>query len=558
MVLGIEETLFVFAPEDIGAQTEVQDLRLLLKASFGGDRSAAGRYAAEQRWKGHVKREDKPSERGSLDDEVTRVSNELRDIANLPVREFGQNGTNLTITPEEWESYDKAQFVWVAQKGGKQVLVVTKRVMEAEKAVRAVGGRALQQVHEELVASGKLTQQELDDAKAFMSRQDAPPDNRSSVEKLVERAKAGDTSLPARLLEEAQGVIKAEARAKETKSALIKATRAYTKFLDEGEQMRLSGRNQTAEEIAEGQVTERRLWQERRAAKFAHADAKSDLRLAERNLEVWATDETDVMTAQEQFKDNDRLKQNAIRVQGIVGEGVMALLSSRRAMPSSVPMRDVSTPDQMTIMRDGKSVAPYELAREVLAETRRRLPEAVMRLLERTGLGGVAIRFTSRGGGQYDSTRHEIRSDLDDADTISHEMVHGISYNSRETRLLEQAALQRRVFGKVDEPDAPFSEKLKVGLQKVVGATKAMGFRFSGKYVEDKFTHKYQGRLYDYARQGGGRVPKLLAMDGATEILTVSTENVFGGGQFFKKNGKLDAELMELSLGWLLSAEGGK
>ena len=29
----------------------------LLKASFGGDRSAAGRYAAEQRWKGHVKQE---------------------------------------------------------------------------------------------------------------------------------------------------------------------------------------------------------------------------------------------------------------------------------------------------------------------------------------------------------------------------------------------------------------------------------------------------------------------------------------------------------------------
>ena len=26
-----------------------------MKASFGGDRSAAGRYAAEQRWKGHVK-----------------------------------------------------------------------------------------------------------------------------------------------------------------------------------------------------------------------------------------------------------------------------------------------------------------------------------------------------------------------------------------------------------------------------------------------------------------------------------------------------------------------
>ena len=33
---------------------------MLEKASFGGDRSAAGRYAAEQRWKGHAK-SDKPS-----------------------------------------------------------------------------------------------------------------------------------------------------------------------------------------------------------------------------------------------------------------------------------------------------------------------------------------------------------------------------------------------------------------------------------------------------------------------------------------------------------------
>ena len=36
------------------------------KASFGGDRSAAGRYAAEQRWKGHVKREDMPKPSGFI------------------------------------------------------------------------------------------------------------------------------------------------------------------------------------------------------------------------------------------------------------------------------------------------------------------------------------------------------------------------------------------------------------------------------------------------------------------------------------------------------------
>ena len=36
-------------------------IRELIKASFSGDRSAAGRYAAEQRWKGHVKNEGNTS-----------------------------------------------------------------------------------------------------------------------------------------------------------------------------------------------------------------------------------------------------------------------------------------------------------------------------------------------------------------------------------------------------------------------------------------------------------------------------------------------------------------
>jgi hypothetical protein len=43
---------------------------MLEKASFGGDRSAAGRYAAEQRWKGHAK-SDKPV--GYTDGRVGRV-----------------------------------------------------------------------------------------------------------------------------------------------------------------------------------------------------------------------------------------------------------------------------------------------------------------------------------------------------------------------------------------------------------------------------------------------------------------------------------------------------
>ena len=37
----------------------------LIKASFGGDRSAAGRYAAQQRWKNHQKKDKKPEDDGT-------------------------------------------------------------------------------------------------------------------------------------------------------------------------------------------------------------------------------------------------------------------------------------------------------------------------------------------------------------------------------------------------------------------------------------------------------------------------------------------------------------
>jgi len=50
MVLGSESVLFDFSPNEIGAQVAVDNLDVFLKASFGGNRSEAGRYAANVRW----------------------------------------------------------------------------------------------------------------------------------------------------------------------------------------------------------------------------------------------------------------------------------------------------------------------------------------------------------------------------------------------------------------------------------------------------------------------------------------------------------------------------
>jgi len=58
------------------------------KASFGGDRSAAGRYAAEQRWKGHQKKDDKPTGGRTTDQKLAEGPTTLlfgRDENGMPV-----------------------------------------------------------------------------------------------------------------------------------------------------------------------------------------------------------------------------------------------------------------------------------------------------------------------------------------------------------------------------------------------------------------------------------------------------------------------------------------
>lgn len=63
MVLGpsveIEKVETDSALEKAQVRRDAMVAAAFAKASFGGDRSAAGRYAAEQRWKGHVKAEPK-------------------------------------------------------------------------------------------------------------------------------------------------------------------------------------------------------------------------------------------------------------------------------------------------------------------------------------------------------------------------------------------------------------------------------------------------------------------------------------------------------------------
>ena len=67
----------------------------IIKASFGGDRSAAGRYAAEQRWKNHQKKKE--------DKKGIFVSSALRNQLSLSrdaLKNFENDGGSLRRYPD--------------------------------------------------------------------------------------------------------------------------------------------------------------------------------------------------------------------------------------------------------------------------------------------------------------------------------------------------------------------------------------------------------------------------------------------------------------------------
>ena len=540
---AIEGLLELFEEEDS------ESLADIIKASFGGDRSAAGRYAAEQRWKNHQKKEEDAKGRqggGSLDDEIRRVSGLLTAVGNLPPLPLtGSPDSPLkgladrVVELSDYENSRDSQFVDVVIKG-KPFVVVSQAVIEAEQAVNALGKRVMTEITQKLVADGKVTQQELDDAIRFQS--EPKDESKKGVEALVEKAMRGDDDVPDDVREAAIAVSEAKAKAKEAKSALLKATKTYNKARDE-------------DYFARSEST-RALFQARREAKNENILARIRLADAEGLLEARAARATGETTDQRRVASEEetaKLVANSIRVQRLIGAELQSFLSSRRQMGEVYPAGDVITPRGVS-MRDaqGKEIDADARSAQIMGETARRFPEALLSKTTNPFGKKVELKFGGSGG-SYNEQKNRIISDIDDADTLTHETVHNISYHSRQTRLIEQAGLQRRIFGKEDAGDAPFAEKLKIGLQKTIGATKALGYKMSGTYVEDEFVNGYQGRMdYNYGSKKDG-----YQLVRATEILTVSTENAFGGNHRFKKTGKLDADLLNTAVGWLLTAEGG-
>jgi hypothetical protein len=498
------------------------------KASFGGDRSEAGRYAANIRWQGNRKGDEggSPPEK-PLKEQIEDVAAQLRGLSSFP--ETNVAGKSYSESYGQYFFYRKKGLIYDAI-----VYVAGQPVMDAEKSVNALGVRVLTDAGARTVQSGFCTQQELDDAIAYQSRPSEKDLKEGLAKSLLDRAMDKDPKVYPLVKDAVDEYERLKNEAKVAKGVLIKATKEYKRLTKEG------GYSEEA----------RQAYQVRVEMQRANVTAKYELTKAQQVLDARLSDlsfdddtplnslRTEIQQAGSSSRSENH--QRYLDIYREVGQEVKKTIGQYRPMAEKYPVTvDTSGAPRSAIdiiaglqgkdSTDGKQ-------QKIIAEVASRFPQSVLGKIP----SDVKVEVRSRSGGNWSESRQRIVTDMEDADTLTHETIHALTFFSRPMRLMEQAALSRRTWGKSGDLTTPMKDKVKQGRQKVVGPTKA-GLPYSrGQYIPDDFSDPYQGRIYN---------------DRYTETLTVATENLFGGGTKLRGTGRADRDLMATALGALLTAE---
>ena len=211
------------APKDIYeaimSASKKRTLVDLVKASFGGDRSEAGRYAANIRWQGNRKGDEGGSPPpNSLKEQIDRTAEKLSSISRLQSASFEYDyGTSRV------GAYTKVRI------RGKILEVPSIPVMEAEAQVNGLGKRVLDEAGQKVVESGFCTQQELDDAIAYQSRPSEKDLKAGLAKSLIDRAMDKDPKVYPLVKDAVDEYERLKIEAKVAKGLLIKATKEYKK-----------------------------------------------------------------------------------------------------------------------------------------------------------------------------------------------------------------------------------------------------------------------------------------------------------------------------------------
>ena len=510
MDLGSESVLFDFSPEEIGAQVAVDDLDVFLKASFGGDRSEAGRYAANIRWQGNRKGDEGGSPPpNSLKEQIDETASLLLSVSKL----------SNSLSDKDYET-NRERFYTQVKIRGKNLTVPSIAVMEAEAQVNGLGKRVLDEAGQKIVESGFCTQQELDDAIAYQSRPSEKDAKAGLAKSLMDRAMDKDPKVYPLVKDAVNEYERLKNEAKVAKGLLIKATKEYKKTTAE------QGYTQDARQAYQIRV------EMSRANSSAKWEAKRALDILESQLyELSWDDDAPLHTLKTEIQEAGSVSrsenhQRYLDIYREVGQEIKKTIGQYRPMAQKYPV---------TVDTSGAPES-NEKQQKIIAEVASRFPQSVLGKIP----SDVKVEVRSRSGGNWSESRQRIVTDMEDADTFTHETIHALTFFSRSMRLMEQAALSRRTWGKSGDLTTPMTDKVKEGRQKVVGPTKA-GLPYSrGQYIPDDFSDPYQGRIYN---------------DRYTETLTVATENLFGGGTKLRGTGRADRDLMATALGALLTAE---
>lgn len=550
----------------------------LIKVSFGGDRSAAGRYAAEQRWKNHRKKgDDKGDERGigfvaqavrvRAEEVAARIPRQKDSTSlskNLFVRgAFGDDVRQLT--------YDGLQVADDIIKLGASVMAEAEALAEQEVGAEAMAAYRARQarVEKALDAKQELWQQlqngkpspELEAAIASATRQ--------KQEVLTEYMRMG-----AEVQELTARANAFRLREEEYLAAVKRARAAWVAaqvFLENIETTDPEKRAKAEAKVKAAEKKTAKAEKELESAKKAAAQARNAAARLEQMESVVAATFAELPIVRRL----DSTLQGTVpkrvgaprfdQIQEKIGRIALRLVKEAADGTAEGKRLDSTYDNIQTASGAGISIGFRTTRGEGIASTGAlRLVEDVGRLLPRRvnmtlgtlkvgvaeqsedsafyygdqhlvvlsadyGFGATALyddlKFTQKAA---EAPKHRYGYETRESApwVAAHEVMHAVAAKSEVVSLVERAVLQRRA----------------TGTRSGVGDTQGVPTPMLGVYARDKWLDGYSGRVYD--------------QDSARETLTTGMEYLLGSGRT-RDTGAIDRELTHAVLGALLMAGTG-
>lgn len=483
------------------------------KASFGGDRSAAGRYAAQQRWKNHRKKDDAPKDprRAALLERVAKVKQLVNDAEAKIASNGGLQNVSLYVpayAPTEQvmdglKKYDDVQGLAMVQvslpvqtntKGDLRtveprwsdeprlntsvVTIPSPELMELEQEVNAIGQEIIMFAEEELQRQG-ITQKAID--KQITDVTNRIYDNNARNQQIRDQFNPA-LSDRSKLTETERQIVGTYAAAE------AKANRLS---VDYSNAVNANADNKTLADLGSALYNAQN---EAKAASKAWADAIDSNPI----LIECAAKEKELSAEKRAIKSMTERRYEVIH--GLLREA----RTFGTVEPSMTHPTDPNKPDN-----------PYyrEVKEQVQGMVTKYIPSDIIKIVNRV-FPKMSIQPTFSGG-SFSRSQNAISTDPSRPYIHIHEYIHAVASSSSLARAMEFALLSRRTIGLASETPKKGvfnSAVLAEGRQRVRKSAQMKNGKMETDHIPDKFADPYQGRIYQHE---------------STETLTVGHDLVF-------------------------------